>query len=124
MQDINELKSEKPRQERVISHALVEVRQSLWWPFGVHTAVLLDISPSGFKIEFTGKARCQSEDKLWMKIPLSPFGISAPEAITIKVLVKWFDEKRMRIGGVFESLDNTSKLYLDQIIDRVKENTL
>ncbi len=107
-----------------MSHALVELRRSKWWPLGVHSAVLLDISATGFKIEFTGKAACRAGDSFWMQIPLTPFAISSPQTITLKVLVKWFDAEKMRVGGVFESLDKSSDLYLGQIIERVKEQAL
>jgi len=124
VQHTHEHKNAPQRQERVMSHALVELRRTKWWPLGVQSAVLLDVSSGGFKIEFTGKASCVVGDTYWMQIPLAPFNISSPQAITVKVLVKWFDPEKMRLGGVFDSPQKSSELYLEQIIDRVKEQAL
>jgi hypothetical protein len=90
------------------------------WPFGVHSAVLLDLSETGFKIEFTGSAALKAGDKRILQIPLAPFGISSPSHISCDVTVKWFDLAKMRVGGVFENIDAPSRVFLDKIIERVK----
>jgi len=108
------------RAERVISHALVEMRPYRWLPFGIKSAVLLDLSSSGFKAEFTGAVQCKTGDRFFMHIPLMPFGIKAPSSISCAVIVKWFDPQKMRIGGIFDSVTNTNQVYLDQIIAKVK----
>lgn len=105
------------RPERVISHALVEMRHSSWWPFGIKSAVLLDVSEGGFKIEFTGKANYSQGDKLILSIPLSPFGISAPRAISIPVEVVWFDKEKMRCGGIFRNNDPSIVLFVRKIME-------
>lgn len=112
------------RPERVISHALVEIRRYKWWPLGVHSAVLLDLSAQGFKLEFTGKVSCKMNDSFWMQIPLSPFGISGPGDVTLKIIVKWFDESKMRIGGVFEMVEPSQSAFLEKIIEKVKAQSL
>ena len=66
--------SQVDRSERVMSHALVELRSNNWWPFGVKSAVLLDLSASGFKIELTGPADIKLETIHLLTIPLRPFG--------------------------------------------------
>lgn len=112
------------RAERVISHALVELRRHKWWPLGVKSAVLLDLSQTGFKVEFTGQAKCGVDEMFWMQIPLSPFGIVAPRDIAVRVTVKWFDPKKMRMGGIFESPDAATNIFLEKIIEKVKIQTL
>lgn len=108
------------RAERVMSHALVEIRPYRWLPFGIKSAVLLDLSSSGFKAEFTGTVQCKPGDHFFMQIPLLPFGIKAPASISCPVVVKWFDSNKMRIGGVFENVSNTTHVYLNEIIEKVK----
>jgi hypothetical protein len=112
------------RAERVISHALVEMRRYRWLPFGIKSAVLLDLSSSGFKAEFTGNMRCKPGDRFFMQIPLLPFGIKAPTSISCPVSIKWFDPKKMRVGGIFDSVTNTNQVYLNQIIEKVKAQGL
>jgi hypothetical protein len=102
----------------------VELRRSKWWPFGIQSAVLLDVSAAGFKIEFTGSASCKAGDSFWMEVPLAPFGIPSPQSMSVKVVIKWFDPEKMRVGGVFESMEKPSELYLEQIIEKVKEQAL
>ncbi len=105
------------RAERVISHALVEMRRLSWWPFGIKSAVLLDVSENGFKIEFTGKADYSQGEQLVLSIPLSPFGISAPRAISIPVEVVWFDKEKMRCGGIFKNNDPAVVLFVRKIME-------
>ncbi len=112
------------RPERVISHALVEIRRYRWWPLGVHSAVLLDLSPQGFKAEFTGKVSCKTDETFWMQIPLSPFGIAGPGDVLLKIVIKWFDPTKMRIGGVFEMVEPTQSAFLEKIIEKVKAQAL
>lgn len=114
-------KSIPDRPERVISHALVEIRRHLWWPFGVRSAVLLDLSPQGFKVEFTGSVACKNGDTMWMQIPLSPFGVPSPPSFSVRIMVKWFDGSKMRIGGIFVEPDDAAKIYLEKIIEKVKD---
>ncbi len=114
--------TERPRQERVLSHALVEVRRFKHLPFSCHSAVLLDISLSGFKLEFTGEFRAEPGKQYWLHIPLAPLGIYAPKRIMCKVECRWFDEKRFRIGGVFMGMSKTETLLIEQTIETLKSN--
>ena len=50
----------KNRESRFVSHAIVELRKFKHLPFFCHSAVLLDLSPSGFKLEFTGETQCRA----------------------------------------------------------------
>ena len=124
MQDQSHGIQDTKRPERVISHALVELKRHKWWPLGIKSAVLLDISKAGFKIEFTSQVKVRSDETLYMDIPLSPFGISAPRSILVQVSVKWFDPDSMRVGGVFLNIDDKTLMFLEKIIDKVKEQDL
>lgn len=117
-------RSQEKRPKRYISHALVEVRRYRWWPLGIQSAVLLDLSINGFKIEFTGKSSCEPEQSLWMEIPLSPFQISGPDEILMRITVKWFDEAKMRVGGTFELAYPHQSVFLEQLIEKVKDQVL
>lgn len=108
------------RQERFISHALVEVRKYKWLPFGIHSGVLLDISLQGFKLEFTGEFSAKPGDIFWLNIPLAPLGIYSPSRLVCQTETRWFDEKKFRIGGVFTELDKTQRLIIDQIIETLQ----
>lgn len=112
----------RPRQERFVSHALVEVRSYRYLPFGTHSAVLLDISLSGFKLEFTGEVAAAPGKQYWLVIPLAPLGIFAPKRLMCKVECRWFDEKRYRIGGVFMSLSKTDQLLVEQTIESLRQH--
>lgn len=117
-----EQEHERPRQERFVSHALVEVRSYRFLPFGCHSAVLLDISLSGFKLEFTGEVNASPGKQYWLCIPLAPLGIFAPKRLMCKVECRWFDEKRYRIGGVFMDLTKTDQLLVEQTIESLKQH--
>lgn len=108
------------RAERFISHALVEVKKYKNLPFGTYSAVLLDISLTGFKIEFTGEVDVKPGTVYWLHIPLAPLGINAPTKLDVKCEVKWFDEKRYRIGGIFIGLKKTDAAIIQQIYETLK----
>ena len=108
------------RQERFLSHALVEIRKYQWLPFGIHSAILLDISLQGFKIELTSEHQTSVGTFYWLNIPLAPLGIYSPGHLSCQVQCRWFDEKRYRLGGVFTDLDKTQRLIIDQIVETLK----
>jgi hypothetical protein len=110
-----------PRSERFTSHALVEVRKYKILPFFVKSAVLLDISLGGFKLEFTGEVSCRPGDQYWLNVPLTPLGIYAPSRLMMLSEVRWFDERRYRIGGTFIDLTDTDRLVIEQILESLKK---
>lgn len=112
--------SSSTRQERFTSHALVEIRKYRWLPFGLHSAVLLDISLQGFKIEFTGEYHASVGDFYWLNVPLSPLGIYSPPRIICQSQCRWFDDQKYRFGGAFVDLDHTQRLIIDQIVETLK----
>lgn len=108
------------RQERYTSHALVEVRRFKLLPMGIQSAVLLDISLQGFKIEFTGEFRAQVGRTYWVSIPLPPLGIYSPSRLICHTQCRWFDDKRFRIGGVFLDLNPTQRMIINQIVETLR----
>lgn len=108
------------RQPRYSSHALVEIRKFKHLPFGVRSAVLLDISLAGFKVEYTSEGSARPGDQFWVSIPLSPLGIYAPHRLLCRVECRWFDGKRFRIGGVFMDLSKTERHIIDQVVETLK----
>ena len=109
------------RAERFLSHALVEVRRFKFLPFFIRSAVLLDISLGGYKLEFTGEMIVRPGDQYWLNVPLTPLGIYAPSRLMIRSEVRWFDERRYRVGGTFIDLTDTDRLIIDQILDSLKK---
>lgn len=114
-------KSVIDRQLRFSSHALVEIKAFRHLPFGVKSAVLLDISLGGFKVEFTGEAKLKPGQHFWMSIPLTPLGIYAPSRLTCRGETRWFDGEKFRLGGVFMQLTRTERLIIDQVIETLKQ---
>ena len=109
------------RQVRFASHALVEIRRFRHLPFGIHSAVLLDISLGGFKFEFTDEVPAKPGQQFWIAIPLAPLGIYAPGRLLVRGECRWFDQKKYRIGGVFMDVSKTDRLILEQVIETLKQ---
>lgn len=116
----NQSDVEKPRTKRYVSHALVEIRRYKWLPFFCHSAVLLDISTSGFKLEFTGEVGAAPGNQYWLNIPLAPLGIAAPANFLCRCECRWFDPQRYRIGGTFLGMTSTDKMLIEQIVVGLK----
>ena len=113
-------KINKARAQRYISHALVEVRRFRFLPLFCESAVLLDISVGGFKLEFTGEVKVIPGNQYWLNIPLSPLGIYAPKKLVCKSECRWFDDTRSRIGGTFIDLSKTEQMLIEQIVSSLK----
>lgn len=112
------------RQPRHTSHALVEVRKYRWWPFGIVSGVLLDMSIDGFKLEFTSDFRVKNLQKLWLTIPLVPLGVLGQKSLSVPVEVRWFDGTKFRIGGVFVNLSQEERKYINNVIGILAERGL
>jgi hypothetical protein len=63
-QTAQSIERDRERESRYASHALVELRRFKILPFGVHSAVLLDVSLGGFKIEFTGEINAKPGERI------------------------------------------------------------
>jgi hypothetical protein len=105
------------RARRIESHALVDVKMSLWNPLAVSSAILLDLSWQGFKIEFVNGVKIKPGSRLTMSIPLASFGILAPAKLKLKIQVKWYDPRMQRAGGIFEPESHEQDYLIQKIID-------
>ena len=114
------LSDQAPREERYISHALAELRKFKKLPFFCRSAVLLDLSRSGFKIELTGEYQIIPGSQYWLNIPLNPLGIYSPQRLVARVECKWFDERRYRVGGIFLDLSQLDQLIIEQIVAAIR----
>jgi len=112
------------RRTRYTSHALIEVRRWRFWPFGVTSGVLLDMSVEGFKLEFTSDYKAKTLDRLWITLPLGPLGIIAPKRLSLPVEVRWFDGRTFRIGGVYLGLTSEQKNVIQKVVKSLKERGL
>ena len=81
-QALSENDLDKPRQQRYISHALVEVKRFKVLPFFCYSSVLLDISLGGFKLEFTSEVVITPGTQYWLNIPLSRLTLYIQDRIT------------------------------------------
>ena len=108
------------RERRYISHALVEIRKFKHWPFGIKSAVLLDISLNGFKMEYTSEVTSKPGELFWLNIPLNPLGIFSPSHLMIRGECRWFDKSRFRVGGIFLELTKNDKMIVEQIVETVR----
>ena len=111
----------KNRESRFVSHAIVELRKYKYVPFYCHSAVLLDLSPSGFKLEFTGETQIEPGDIYWLQIPLASFGIYTPKNITIKCQCRWFDSSRFRVGGSFLNSSKKDQVVLESVLETLNQ---
>ncbi len=124
MADKEQTNDQIDRRTRYTSHALIEIRKWRFWPFGVTSGVLLDMSVDGFKLEFTSEYTCKTLDRLWITLPLGPLGIIAPMRLSLPVEVRWFDSRRFRIGGVYLGLTSDQKVVVQKVVKSLKERGL
>lgn len=107
------------RVQRFESHALVDVKTSRWNPFAHTSAVLLDLSTRGFKVEFISPVKLQPGHRAIVVIPLTPFQILSPGRLKLAVVVKWFDPHSQRAGGVFEKMTPADAYVLEKVIEKL-----
>lgn len=108
------------RAKRFLSHTLVELRQFKRLPFFCSSAVVLDISSGGFKLEFTGETLSVPGKRYWLHIPLTPLGIPSPRTFSCLCECRWFDPKRFRMGGSFVNLSAEDHKLIEVIMNSIK----
>lgn len=113
--------SPSQRADRFTSHALVEIRKFKMFPLFVKSAVLLDISSTGFKAEFTGENHARPGERIWLNVPLTPLGIYSPSRLLIRGEIKWFDGAKFRFGGIFSGLGKDDANILQQVIESLRK---
>ena len=112
------------REKRLVSHALVELRRFKLLPFGVYSAVLLDMSLGGFKVELTGEQIFKPGDRFWVHVPLSPVGISSKKKLICLGECRWFNTSKYRLGGVFTSPTKQDQQLMHQLLDTLQNRGL
>jgi hypothetical protein len=108
------------RAQRFLSHTLVELRQFKYLPFFCDSAVVLDISSGGFKLEFTGETFFVPGKRSWLYIPLMPLGINNPRKLLCLCECRWFDPKRFRMGGSFVNPSADEVELIEKIMGSIK----
>ena len=111
------------RQERIRSHTFVELRRFKHLPIFCHSAVLLDVSLGGFKVEFTGEVKLEPGQKYWVMIPMSPLGIVDTPKIYCLGECRWFDDTRFRMGGIFLNLGREEMAAIEKIVTVLKKRS-
>lgn len=111
------------RAERLSSHALVDIKTNRWNPFSRRSAVLLDLSSSGFKVEFTSSVNLAIQAPLYFRLPLFPFGICKPAELRLVGKVLWFDANTMRAGGTFQAVGPQMEHAVRQVIAALEKKT-
>ncbi len=110
---------------RYESHALLEVRTSRWNPFAVESAVLIDLSWEGFKLEFVAPLKdIAPNSSLSLSIPLAPFGVMHPSVLKLKAETRWFDSRTFRCGGVLCYKNDEEKMIVGKIIEFVSQKKM
>lgn len=110
------------RKPRYVSHALVDVKTSFWNPFDISSAALLDLSVDGFKLEFVNKVNIKPGKRITMFIPLQPFNIASPSKLKLRMVIKWFDSRRLRAGGMFENMSDEQLFLLNRVLETIAHN--
>jgi hypothetical protein len=48
----------------------------------------------------------------------------APQRLSLPIEVRWFDDRRYRIGGVFLEISNEQKSVVDRVVKSLKNRGL
>ena len=111
------------RPTRVVSYFLVSIKKYKYIPFfSSCSAVLLDISFTGFKMNIEGRYKLTPGQKFYLSMPLAPLAIKGAGKLEVKCECKWFDAEKMRAGCVFVGLTNDQELLIDKIITQLLKN--
>ena len=111
------------RPTRVVSYFLVNIKKYRYLPFfSSCSAVLLDISFSGLKLNIEGNYKLALGQQFWLSIPLAPVGIFSPSKLVIRCECKWFDPSKMRAGCIFVNPSPKEEKIIDSIITQLLKN--
>lgn len=107
------------RAPRFPSHALVDVRLSKWNPFSRVGAVLLDMSVTGFKLQFVDSAAIRPDARIVLVVPLEPFQVLGGGRLSLRAEVRWYDADLKRAGGIFLNCTDHQRLMIERILANV-----
>lgn len=111
------------RPTRVVSYFLVNIKKYRYLPFfSSCSAVLLDISFSGLKLNIEGNYKLVAGQQFWLSIPLAPVGISSPSKLVLRCECKWYDASKMRAGCVFVNPTQKEEQLIDNIITNLLQS--
>ncbi|MCY4444247.1 MAG: PilZ domain-containing protein [Proteobacteria bacterium] len=111
--------------DRHRTYILAELKKYRWVPLlSTYSGVVLDISEAGVKVAFSGNVDVKPYSHYFVRIPLSPLGISKPRFFECKLEVKWFDQRNFRLGGLFINISDVQKSLLAKMVESVDRSTL
>ncbi len=107
------------RAPRVFAHAVATIKANKWNPLGGWSAILLDISAGGCKLELVEGAGFKEGKKYYVDIPLASFNIDEPHALKLYGEVMWYNDKRLRIGFRFIGAKQSDVDMINYILDNL-----
>ena len=87
------------------------------------SAVLLDLSIEGFKLELVSRGWLKPGEIYWLSIPLRPFDIAGPSQLRMRIVIRWFDPHAQRAGGLFFKPTIDSISLVQDILENLARNS-
>ena len=107
----------KRNEPRYASDLIIGIKLSKWNPFSKVKARLIDISWSGFQIEFFKSVKIKHDQHIQLHISLEKIN-GAMGWICIESQIKWFDEQNLKAGGIYTQSNpkDPKTILLEKII--------
>ena len=108
--------------DRYRAHVLAELKKYRWIPFfSTYSGVIIDLSDFGMKFSFSAEVDIKPFTSCFVRIPLASLNIEEPRMFEANVEVKWFDQKKYKMGALFINLNASQKKLLKKMISALNE---
>ena len=111
------------RAPRVFAHAIATIKANNWNPLGGWSAIVLDLSAGGCKLELVEGNKFKEGKKYYLDIPLASFNVSEPNSLKLYGEVMWYNDKRLRIGFRFIEPKREQVDIINHILDNLDKSS-
>ena len=111
----------KDRPLRRTAYLPIKLKKSRWLPFFQMDAQLLDLSPSGAKVQCGRDISAWQGSSVWVEIPLLTPSDLGETVLFVETECRWYDEEALAMGIHFMVLSDEEAKVLNQLIDDLRQ---
>jgi len=110
----------KERAIRRTAYLPVRLRKSSWLPFFQMDAQLVDLSPTGAKLQCGRDIAAWQGSAVWMEIPLLTPGDMGEETLVLRTECRWYNDEALAMGIHFVDLTEEQEQGILRLIEDLK----
>jgi len=110
----------RERAIRRTAYLPVRLKKSNWMPIFQMDAQLVDLSPTGAKVQCGRDVEAWQGSVVWVEIPLLTPSNEGEEALLLKTECRWYNDEAYALGIHFLNMSEDQTKIIHQLIDDLK----